>query len=283
MPTDPIRHYDRITAAWTLILGEDFHHGLFAPGETDLQRATACLTETMAAAASPPAHPRIVDLGCGTGTQACWLSERFGAVQVVGVSTSAVGVAAGRRRSQAAGLSATVTFVEADARDSGLAAGVWDLVWLTESSQYLAPRPAMMRECARLLAPGGRMVLGDVVLTHPLTLRDLRRRHVDLDVLGDTFGDAVMGTTEEYTQAAQAAGLTVTALTDLSARVLPTFGQWRDHARRAGPSVSNLIGEEGLAGFIAGCDVMERFFAEDVIGYALMTADKPWEPARMLT
>jgi hypothetical protein len=84
-----------------------------------------------------------------------------------------------------------------------------------------------------------------------------------------------MGTIDEYSEAAQNAGLTVTQQSDLSERVESTFGQWRDRARRAGPSVTALIGEDGLANFIEGCDVMERFFAEGITGYALMVAEKP--------
>lgn len=272
---DPAGHYDRVTPAWNIILGDDLHHGLFDGADTDLATATENLTVALAAAADPQPGARIVDLGCGTGAQACWLAERYHATSVVGVTTSTVGVDMARERSQTAGLADVVSFKCADALDSGLADGTFDITWLIESAQYLGPPLGLMRECARLLAPGGRLALCDAVLTRPLALRDLRRWHDELDILRDVFGDAVMATREQYCEAAAEAGFESIRGTDLTERVLPTFGCWRDSARDAREQVSALIGEAGLATFIAGCDVMERFFREGIVGYALIAARKP--------
>jgi 27-O-demethylrifamycin SV methyltransferase len=267
---DPAHHYDRVSAAWNIILGDDHHHGLFDGADTSLATATENLTRTMARAAEPQPGARIVDLGCGTGAQACWLAEHYPATSVVGITTSAVGMSLARQRSEAAGLADAVSFKCADALDSGLADGAFDVVWLLESSQYLGPRPRLMHECARLLVPGGRVALCDVVLTRPLGLRDLRRWHDELDILRDSFGEAVLATPEQYREAAVEAGFEITQDVDLTERVVPTFGCWRERARHAQADVIPLIGEAGLSNFIAGCDVMERFFTEGIIGYALI-------------
>jgi 27-O-demethylrifamycin SV methyltransferase len=272
---DPARHYDRVTPAWNIILGDDLHHGLFDGEDTELATATENLTRALASAADPQPGTRIIDLGCGTGTQACWLAQRYGAASVVGVSTSAVGVAMARQRSHDAGLADVVSFECGDALDCGLADATFDVVWLLESSQYLGPRPQLMRECARLLVPGGRLALCDVVLTRPLGLRDLRRLHGELDVLRDGFGDAVLTTPQEYREAASMVGFESIREIDLTERVLPTFDRWRQRARRERERVIAEIGEAGLATFIAGCDVMERFFREGIVGYALIAARKP--------
>ena len=277
---DPAAHYDRVTPAWSIILGDDLHHGLFEGDDLDLATATENLTAALATAADLRPAARIVDLGCGTGAQACWLARRYSAASVIGVSTSAVGVAMARQRSEDAGVADVVSFDCGNALDSGLPEATFDVVWLLESSQYLGPRPQLLRECARLLVPGGRVALCDVVLKRPLQLRDVRRLNRELDVLRDTFGEAVLATPEEYRQAVRMAGLELIRECDLTERVLPTFGCWRERARRERERVIPLIGDAGLATFLAGCDVMEQFFAEGIVGYSLIAARKPPEAPR---
>ena len=40
---DPASHYDRVTRAWTLLLGEDLHYGVFERGDEELAVATHVL------------------------------------------------------------------------------------------------------------------------------------------------------------------------------------------------------------------------------------------------
>ena len=75
---DPATHYDRVTAAWQLLLGEELHYGVFHTGSEPLETATADLTERMIAAADFREGQSVLDVGFGTGTQACRLATRFG-------------------------------------------------------------------------------------------------------------------------------------------------------------------------------------------------------------
>lgn len=269
---DPARHYDRVTEAWQIILGDALHHGLFTDPDSDLATATGNLTRAMAATAALRPGDRIVDLGCGTGTQACWLASQHPGITVVGVTSSAVGATLARDRSEAAGLADAVSIRCADAYASGLDDASCDVVWLLESSQYLPPPAKLMAECARLLAPGGRLALCDSMLIRPLELRDLRRWHEELEVLSAAFGEAVMGTAAEYRDAAVAVGLEVTDEQDLTERVIPTYARWRDRARQERDRVADLIGEHGIDTFIAACDVMEEVLSKGIVGYTLIGA-----------
>lgn len=271
-PTDSAAHYDHVTPAWTIICGDDFHHGLFDDDATDLVTGTTELTRTMAVAAQPGPGTRIVDLGCGTGTQALWLTEHHPDVSVVAVTSSRVGAEFARRRIEDAGRADAVSIVCGDALDSGLADHAFDVAWLLESSQYLGPLPRLMKECRRLLGPGGRLALCDATLGRRLELRDLRHLHRELDTLRGAFGDAVMVTPGDYLTAAQEGGFQDIRMLDLTQRIAPTFARWRRRAERDRTRILALLPEHELDNFIAGCDVMERFFAEGIVGYSLLSA-----------
>ena len=149
----PAAHYDHVHSAWRLIMGEEFHYGFFAVPETPLELATAALTDQMLVRAGIRAGDRVLDVGCGTGRQACDLAASLGAT-VLGITTSAGGVAAARALASGLGLDGA-RFEQRDGTDNGLPVGAFDVAWVLESSHLMRDRRALLSECARVLAPGG--------------------------------------------------------------------------------------------------------------------------------
>ena len=99
---EPAGHYDRVTDAWTLLLGEELHYGVFRAGDEPLPVATNELTNEMVRAARIDRGVEVLDVGCGTGAPACHLAG-LGA-SVLGITTSAVGVAAAAARASSPGV-----------------------------------------------------------------------------------------------------------------------------------------------------------------------------------
>jgi SAM-dependent methyltransferase len=97
---------------------------------------------------------RAVDLGTGTGTVARGLARHGGTVQALDVSASMLDAA--RRLATEAGL--RIDFLQAPAERTGLPSGAFDLVVAGQCWHWF-DRPAAAREAARLLAPGGRLVI----------------------------------------------------------------------------------------------------------------------------
>src|SRR5690348_8358992 len=124
--------YDRVHEAWRLVMGDEFHYGYFVPAGIDIFSAAQALTEQMVARASFTPGDRVLDVGCGTGRQACDLVAQHGA-RVLGITTSEAGVAAGTRLAAERGLS-DATFEVRDGTNNGLAAESFDVVWELESS-----------------------------------------------------------------------------------------------------------------------------------------------------
>lgn len=272
----PSAHYDRVTAAWRLLLGEELHYGVFETGNETLPAATAALTARMVAAAHLSPGLDVLDVGCGTGTPACQLADAFDA-RVLGITTSAVGVEAARARARAAGLSSKAMFEVRDGTDNGLPDGSFDRVWVLESSHLMRERERLISECVRVLRPGGRLVLCDIVRRREIPFSELRARRADFVTLRTAFGDARMEPLTLYAELAQAGGLLVEQADDLTAATLPTFRRWRANAAQNRAPVAQALGREGLEAFERATEILESFWRDGTLGYGLLGAAKPSE------
>ncbi len=103
----------------------------------------------------PGPGDRVVDLGCGWGTFGFVLADRVG--EVVGVDFSEKSIELCRRR-LAQDPRPNLRFVCADAGETGLEGGAWDVVLAADLFEHLYPEDSarVAREAFRLLRPGGR-------------------------------------------------------------------------------------------------------------------------------
>lgn len=263
---------DRVTAAWRLLLGEELHYGVFHNGDEPLCVATAALTRRMLDAAQLAPGLDVLDVGCGVGTQACRMALEHG-VHVVGISTSPIGVLAATELAQATGAQG----LEFDVRDgaaTGLPDRSFDRVWALESTHLIRDRAGFVRECARLLRPGGRVVLCDLVRHRDISFDEVRARREEFAVLRSAFGDAHMLPLGWYAGGFAVAGLQVTRSDDLTDLTLPTFDRWRRNAHAHADEVGASLGVRGLATFLRACDILESLWRDGTFGYGLVVASK---------
>jgi 2-polyprenyl-3-methyl-5-hydroxy-6-metoxy-1,4-benzoquinol methylase len=101
-------------------------------------------------------HGRVLDAGCGGGGMPLSLAEE--AAQVVGIDPAErfqqAGVRLGRERGMA-----NLQFALADGMALPFRAGIFDLVLSHAVIEHVADAPLYLRECARVLAPGGHVYL----------------------------------------------------------------------------------------------------------------------------
>jgi 27-O-demethylrifamycin SV methyltransferase len=269
---DPAGHYDQVTEAWTLLLGDDLHYGLFERGDESLPVATAALTDRMVEVAGIAEGSEVLDVGCGTGSPACLLGE-MGA-RVVGITTSAVGVEASTERSLRAGLSDRVRFEVRDGMDNGFPDASFDRVWVLESSHLMRDRRRLMAECARVLRPGGRLALCDIMLQRPMPFEEVRRLREPLKLLRQVYGDARMELMGSYSNWAQECALSVKIRMDLTEGTRPTFSRWRDNAEQHRREVVGELGVDGWRKFVDSLAILEGFWDDGTLGYGLLAATK---------
>src|SRR5437763_8712862 len=100
----------------------------------------------------------VLDLACGRGGYGLEIARRSGS-RVIGVDFSAVAVDHARRRAQALGLADRAGFRVGELTGTGLGTASVDAVLIVDSLQFAESTPAALRECHRVLRPGGRLVI----------------------------------------------------------------------------------------------------------------------------
>lgn len=104
----------------------------------------------------------VLDLGCGVGGPARMLAQDFGCT-VAGLDLTESYCRTAAELSRLVGLAERTRFVCASAHVLPFADQAWPWVWTQHAAMNIPDKPRMYAEVARMLAPGGRFVLYDIV------------------------------------------------------------------------------------------------------------------------
>jgi SAM-dependent methyltransferase len=178
---------------------------------------------------------QLLDIGCGSGGPTLALAERTGC-SVTGLDVEAAGIAYAQSVAAARSLSGRAAFMSQDCGGSlPFADGNFDSVLCVDAINHLPDRPGTLREWARLLRPGGRLLFTDaLVVTGPLSKPEIDVRS------GLGFYLFVPPGVNEA--AIAGAGLSLLQVADRSAAVADIAGRWHAVRERHLPE---LVAAEG--------------------------------------
>ena len=119
--------------------------------------------EALARRAAIRPGTRVLDVCAGLGGPARFLAARFGA-RVLALDLNAGRCVGGARLTRLVGLDALVRPVRADAQALPLRAGTFSAVISQEGLLHVPDKGRVLEECARVLAPGGRIAFTDWIV-----------------------------------------------------------------------------------------------------------------------
>lgn len=241
----------------TLLLGESHH-----PGGTQL-------TRQLAESVLVGPDTRVLDVACGRGTTARLLADEFGA-QVTGVDYSDLIVQNARRATREAGLEARVEFRAGDAEQLPCEDASVDVV-LCECALCTFPDAARaLREFYRVLKPGGRLGLSDIVVNGemPAALQT---------VVGHVVCIAGARSVAGYLELIEAAWFGAARHRDASGALLDMVAQVEQRLRLAEvvAQLETLELPDELTHSSQTLDEARSFITAGGAGYALFSARKP--------
>ncbi len=154
------------------------------------------------------AGERVADLGAGSGMDTFIALLKVGPTgAVVGVDMTDAQLAKATRLAEACGARA-VSFRKAYIEETGLPGESFDCVISNGVINLAADKASVFREAARLLRPGGRLAIADIVTEQPLPENIV----CNADLWAACIGGAAQQA--DYRSAIEAAGLTIERVED---------------------------------------------------------------------
>ncbi|MFD5085204.1 methyltransferase domain-containing protein [Kitasatospora sp. NPDC058201] len=254
-PAEVGRLYDRYTDLGSATLGESLHFGYWDSPDSlvPLAEATDRLTDLMTDRLNIGHGSRVLDLGCGTGAPGNRIALRTGA-QVTGISVSGRQVERANALADRLGLADRARFEHADATDLPFAEASFDAVIALESIIHMPDRAHVLGQVARVLRPGGRLVLTDFFEREPIP--ENGRAAVDR-YLREFLMTMIQA--EDYPPMLRRAGFRFEELTDISEPTLRrTFVELSERISGAATDLSAAHGPE----------LVDRFNPRDMIDVA---------------
>ena len=184
----------------------------------DFLKACANLNDIMANMASITDDSNVLDMGCGNGTTAVWLSRSRGC-NVVGIDLSGIRVTNAKEalRSEPEEVKSRIAFEKASATSLPFPDRTFSHVWTQATIYHIHDKTAALDEAYRVLAPGGTLVFDDL-LKPKRDISEAARTHVYDRLLFDTDFSF-----QSYQDALCTAGFKVVRSQDLSQHLRTSY------------------------------------------------------------
>ena len=204
---------------YRLIWGDDVHMGTWTLDDDTLQSAMARTNAVMAEQAGLDARVRVLDVGCGYGATALHLAAEHGC-EVVGMNISERELEVADELARERGLAGRTTFRWGDFHEVPAEDASFDAVWSQEAFLHAVDKPGVLAECRRVLRPGGRLVISDLLVAEHVPEEERQAIYARVH-------SPEMWSHEQYVAGLGAAGFEVTLHEDWSSNVARTYAAVR--------------------------------------------------------
>jgi cyclopropane fatty-acyl-phospholipid synthase-like methyltransferase len=258
--------YDTNSAEFAELYGADLHFGYWDDSVSDLAAAAARMTDRLIESTAVAPGQHVLDIGCGTGSPALRLA-RTRDVRVTGVSISHREVDRANERSRHEGMAHRVRFDHTDAMALPYGNASFDAAWAIESMSHMPDRSVVTGELARVLRPGGRLLIADGYLRRPWSAADARA----VQAICAAFRMNPPPTLAGYTGLLADAGFRVTDQEDLSAHARRSWACLAQLMEKRSAWFAAMLGEES---FVRLSNSLQGVDPTETIGYVVLSAER---------
>lgn len=142
-----------------------------SPGEQSFEQHQMSLVWRLLDETVIDERTTVLDAGCGIGGPSAWIVHRYRPRALVGLEYLHASVLAAARSCETA--PGRPFFIQGDCHRLPLADASIDVIFNLESALHYADKRAFLRECRRVLRPGGTLCLADITTRYKLLFRPL--------------------------------------------------------------------------------------------------------------
>ena len=228
------RYYDHLTDWYRLFYSPGgMHYGYWTPSTRTLGQALRNHKALICRALALEGHSHLLDAGCGHGSTAVHMAAQTGC-QVTGITLSPRQVTIATTRARRMGLDERLSFRVGDYSRTGLPERGFTHVCAVESVCHARQPELFLDEAARLLCPGGRLVVADFFREAPVEAFSQAQWQL-YEQVRQGFVLPGFAWRRDFVGMAGQRGLELREDRDLSAAVAPTARCIRRRARLAMP------------------------------------------------
>jgi tocopherol O-methyltransferase len=270
--------YDSSSQLWERIWGEHMHHGYYGRGGTiqlDRRQAQIDLIEELLRWGEVQTVENLLDAGCGIGGSTLYLAEKYNAT-ATGITLSPVQVARATERAREFNLQGKVCFQVSNALETPFPDDNFDLIWSLESGEHMPDKVKFLRECYRVLKPGGTFLMATWChrptdsLAGALTEREIEL----LNEIYRVYCLPYVISLPEYEASAKAIGFTEIKADDWSLSVAPFWDRVIDSALNFQAIAGLFQSGWGTIEGALSLGLMKKGYESGVIRFGLLRGKK---------
>jgi len=161
---DIARYYDlsevHYKLFWNLDKSKSLHYGYWDETTKDFHEALVNANKILADRAHITKEDHVLDAGCGIGGSTVWLAKHIGC-KATGITLNAKQAKRAKEYAKEEGVEDLVTIEINDYTNTGYEANSFSVIWGMETICYADDKSDFLREAARILQPGGRLIVAD--------------------------------------------------------------------------------------------------------------------------
>lgn len=223
---------------WKLDASMGLHYGVWDKEVKSLKDAVINTNRELMLLGKIPRGAQVLDAGCGVGGSSIFLAKERNC-EAKGITLSARQVATATQYAERHAVQNLVQFEQKDYTKTAYIENTFDFAWAIESMQTAQHKTLFFKEMARVLKPGGRLLIADCFKSH---VYDINQEPEMLTMLnGWAISDIL--TLEELKEMAGTYGLELTGRRNVTKEIKPSVNRiyWAALAGMIGTKAYNLM------------------------------------------